>query len=105
LFDRIEFRTPEALFLSGLLLGVLNSVLRPVLILLTLPLTVYTLGFFLLVLNALMLQLVAWSVADFHIESFWDGFVVALFVSIFGFIVSAMIGVNKTTIVRSTHRD
>ncbi len=105
LFERIEFRTAEALFLSGLLLGVLNAVVRPLLILLTLPLTVFTLGFFLLVVNAVVLQLVSMLVPDFHVAGFWDGFLVALFVSIFGSIVNSLIGVNRVTIVRSVRRD
>lgn len=92
LFSGIRFANPGALWLSGLLLGLLNTVVRPVLIVLTLPLTFVTLGFFLLVINALTLLLVAWLVPGFQITGFWEGFFVALFVSFFGFLTHALLG-------------
>jgi putative membrane protein len=54
-----------------------------VLVVLTLPLTLVTLGFFLLIINALMVLLVAWLVPGFHVLGFWIGFWVALFMSVF----------------------
>jgi putative membrane protein len=83
LFDGIQFDTAGALWVSGLLLGVVNAVIRPVLVVLTLPLTIFTLGFFLLIINALMVLLVAWLVPGFHVMGFWTGFFVALFMSVF----------------------
>jgi putative membrane protein len=105
LFERIEIQTAEALFLSGLLLGILNAVVRPLLILLTLPLTVVSLGLFLLIVNALVLQMVAMLVPGFHVEGFWNVFVVAMFVSVFGFLVNGLIGVNRVSVMRSVRRD
>lgn len=62
-------------FLTGLLvavvLGLLNSFVRPVLLLLTLPVTVFTLGLFILVINAAMVLLAAKLVPGFVVESFW----------------------------------
>jgi hypothetical protein len=49
--------------------------------------------------------MVAILVPGFHVEGFWDGLVVALFVSVFGFIVNSLIGVNKVTIIRPPRRD
>ena len=56
--------------------------LRPLLVFLTLPLTLVTLGFFLLVINALMLMLVAKIVSGFQITGFWTAFFASLFISI-----------------------
>ena len=60
-----------ALLLAALLLGVVNAVVRPVLVLLTLPITVLTLGLFLLVVNAAMLGLVAAMLDGFTLSGFW----------------------------------
>ena len=58
------------LAVAALVLGLLNALVRPVFFLLTLPLTIVTLGLFLIVLNAIMLELTAWLVSGFHIDSF-----------------------------------
>lgn len=100
LFDGITFRTLQAMFIAGLLLGIVNTFLKPLLVLLTLPLSVLTLGFFVLVINALMLLLVAWLVPGFIVAGFWWGFFVALFVSVFSFIVNSLIGYNRVSIRR-----
>ena len=62
------------LFFAALLLGVVNAVIRPVLLILTLPVTVVTLGLFILVINALMLALVAGFLPGFFISSFSAAF-------------------------------
>lgn len=82
----------QALAVAGLLLGVLNAVLRPVLVVLTLPLTVLTFGLFLLVVNGLVLLVVAWLVPGFSVAGFWSGVLVALFVSLFGAVVNSLMG-------------
>jgi putative membrane protein len=100
LFDGLAIASARALFVSGLMLGLVNAVLKPLLIVLTLPLSVLTLGFFVLIINALMLLLVAWLVPGLTVTGFWDGFFAALFVSIFSFVVNALLGLNKVRIQR-----
>jgi putative membrane protein len=81
------------LILAGLLLGIVNAIVRPIAILLTLPITIVTLGFFLLVVNAGMVALVASILPGFHIfGGFWPAFATALIVWITGWIGSALIG-------------
>jgi len=58
------------LAVAALILGLLNAIIRPILFLLTLPLTIITLGLFLIVLNAIMLELTAWLVSGFRIDDF-----------------------------------
>jgi putative membrane protein len=84
--------TPGTLVLAGLLLGVVNAFVRPIAIILTLPFTILTIGFFLLVINAGMLWLVAAMLPGFHIGSFGAAFLAALVVSITGWIGSMLIG-------------
>jgi putative membrane protein len=66
----IRVDSVETLVLAALLLGVVNAIVRPVLILLTLPFTIITLGLFLLVVNGLMLSLVAFFLHGFHLHGF-----------------------------------
>jgi putative membrane protein len=76
---------------GGLLLGLVNAVVRPVLIILTLPITLVTLGLFLLVLNGLCFWLVASIVKGFYVAGFWSAFLGALIVSIVSWIMTALI--------------
>ena len=81
------------LVLAGVLLGVINAIVRPIAIVLTLPITIVTLGFFLLVVNAGMVALVALILPGFHIfGGFWSAFATAIIVSITGWIGSWLIG-------------
>src|SRR5215472_105205 len=76
---------------GGLLLGLVNAVVRPVLVILTLPITLVTLGLFLLVLNALCFWLVASLVKGFYVAGFWAAFLGAIVVSIVSWIMTALI--------------
>lgn len=77
---------------AALLLGIVNAFVRPVVILLTLPLTILTLGLFLLVVNAMMLGLVSVVFQGFTLGGFWSAIFGAIFVSFFGWLASAFIG-------------
>src|ERR1700737_4480202 len=65
-----HYRSLVTLAIAAAVLGLLNAIVRPILFVLTLPLTIVTLGLFLIVLNAIMLELVAWLVPGFRIDSF-----------------------------------
>ncbi len=89
----IRIDNAGTLILAGLLLGIVNAIVRPVVILLTLPLTVLTLGIFLLVVNTAMLALVAWILPGFHLTGgFWTAFQAALIVWVAGWLASWLIG-------------
>jgi putative membrane protein len=83
---------PATLLLAGILLGVVNSIIRPIAILLTLPMTVLTLGLFLLVINAGMLGLVAWMLPGMHVAGFSSAFWAAILVSLVSMVGSWFIG-------------
>ena len=89
----IRIDNAATLVLAGLLLGVVNAVVRPVLVILTLPITILSLGFFLLIVNTAMVALVAWMLPGFHIYGgFWSAFETALIVWITGWLGSWLIG-------------
>lgn len=88
----IEIADVPTLLLAALLLGFVNAIVRPVVVLLTLPITLVTLGIFLLVINGAMLELVAWLLPKVHVASFGDAFLGALIVSITGWAASSLVG-------------
>ena len=85
----IRYDTWPSLIGAALLLGILNAFVRPVLLILSAPLILLTLGFFILIINALMLRLVPSMVIGFHVDSFGSAFWGALLISIISWILSA----------------
>jgi putative membrane protein len=89
----IRIDNAASLVLAGVLLGVVNAVVRPIAVVLTFPITIVTLGFFLLVVNTAMVALVAALLPGFHIwGGFWSAFLTALIVGITGWLGSLFIG-------------
>ena len=75
----------------AIVLGLLNATLKPLLIVITIPITVMSLGLFLLIINAAMLNLAAWFVDDFIVEGFFDSVFGAIVVSLISWAGSAFI--------------
>ena len=92
LMSGITIDTPMTLILAGLLLGIVNAIVRPFVLLLTLPALLITLGLFLLVINAAMLGLVAAMLPGFHIAGFWTAVGGSIIVSLVSWIGSWFIG-------------
>ncbi|HEX2495120.1 MAG TPA: phage holin family protein [Steroidobacter sp.] len=88
----LRFDSPGALFAAALLLGIVNAVVRPIAVILTLPLTLLTLGLFLLVINAGMVGLVALLLGGFHVSGFWTALGASLIVSVVSWAASGLIG-------------
>ena len=88
----IEVKGTWTLLGAALLLGIVNAVVRPIVVVLTLPITLLTLGLFLLVVNAGMLALVASLFEGFHVAGFWSAVFGALVVSLTGWVASWLIG-------------
>lgn len=80
------------LILAGVLLGVVNAIVRPIAIILTFPITIVTLGLFVLVINAAMLALVAAFLPGMHIAGFHAAFWSAIIVTVTGWIGSFLVG-------------
>lgn len=92
LLDGISFESPGRLAIAALLLGVVNAIVRPIAFVLTLPLTLITLGLFLFVLNAAMVGLVARLVPGFTISGFWTAMGAAVIVWLVSWLASGLIG-------------
>jgi putative membrane protein len=92
IFEGMRFDSATQLIVAAILLGIVNGLVRPLAFILTLPITVLTLGVFLLVLNAAMLGLVALIVPGFHLYGFWTAVGAALIVSLVSWVANSMIG-------------
>ncbi len=84
--------------LAALLLGLVNALIRPILILITLPITLLSLGLFTLVINALLFWAVSGLVSGVHVTDFWAAFWSALLYSLLTWLVNIAVGDGKTRI-------
>lgn len=101
----IHYQKPLDLVVASLVLGVLNAVLRPLLMFLTLPLLVFTLGLFTLVINALLLYFVGNLLSPyFQVDNFWAAFWGALVISIASIILNTLTGTGNTRVRFERHR-
>ena len=83
-----------SVFIASLVLGLLNAFLRPVLIFMTLPVTVLTLGLFTLFINAFLFYMAAHLVRGFHVAGFWQAFIAAFVFSIVSFLLNVVLSSN-----------
>ena len=97
----VAIQGPESLLLAGLCFGLVNVFLKPILFVLTLPITVLTLGLFALLLNTGLLLLVAWMVPGFTLGGFWQALLASLFISFASFLINLLIQRPSIVIKRS----
>lgn len=88
----LSFASGVTLLVAALLLGIVNAIVRPIVVFLTLPITILTLGIFLFVVNALMLMLVAALLDGFLLSGFWAALFGSLIVSITSWLASWYVG-------------
>jgi len=91
LMHSVQVTSIGAALVAALVLGLVNTLLRPVLVLLTLPVTVLSLGLFILVLNALLFWLVAELVEGVHVAGFWSAMGAAILYSVISWALSTLL--------------
>ena len=96
-FDSIRIDGFYTALIAALILGLINAVIRPVLVLLTFPLTLITLGLFIFVINGLLFWFVASFVKGFHVAGFWP--------AVFGAIVYSLISWAATALLFPARKD
>ncbi len=96
----IEVQGVGSLFFAAATIGILNAVVRPLILLLTLPLNIVTLGLFTLVVNAAMLKLASEVVRGFEVHGFWSALGGWLLLSLFTFLINVVIGETGVEVVR-----
>ena len=88
----VKVDTPGHLIVAALMLGFVNAVIRPFILIFTLPLTVFTLGMFIFVVNGISLEMVAWVVPGFKVASFGSAILGSIVVGLTGWFASAFVG-------------
>jgi len=91
LIPGLHVATTSSAFIAGIVLGLVNAVVKPLLFLLTLPFTLITLGLFIFVLNAICLALVAWLVPGFSISGFGAAFLGALVITLVSWLLNGIL--------------
>lgn len=76
-----------AAFVLAVVLGAINLILRPILIFLTLPITIFTLGLFVLVINGLLVMLASYIVPGFTVDGFWSAFLFGIILAIVNWVL------------------
>ena len=91
LMPSIQVSSFGAALVAALVLGLVNAVVRPVLVLLTLPVTILTLGLFIFVLNGLLFWMVGTWLEGFEVGGFWSGVLGAIVFSVISWLLSALV--------------
>lgn len=99
LMDSIRFDQPWVAIVTAIVLALLNAFLKPLLVLLTIPATIFTLGLFLLVINAAILMIADQIVEGFFIDGFWAAILLAIFISL----VNGLLG-GKVKVIKHVER-
>ena len=99
LHGHIHYDSPWHLLAASLLLGILNAVLKPIIMLLALPLLIFTLGLFMLVINALILYFVGILLQPyFYVDGFWSAFKGALIISVVSVVLNTLTGTGNSRV-------
>lgn len=92
LYSGVEVRSFSGALMAALVIGLFNTIVRPVLVLLTLPITLVTLGLFLFVINALMFWAASGVLSDFHVRGFGAALLGSLLYSVIGLVIESALG-------------
>lgn len=88
----VSFASTGSLLAAAVILGLVNAVVRPILVVLTFPITVLTLGLFLLVVNAAMIGLTSMFLGGFTVDGLWAGIGAAMVTGVVSWVAGAFIG-------------
>jgi len=91
LIPGVTVATPGAAIVAGIVLGFVNALIRPLLILLTLPATILTLGLFIFIINAVCLAIVAWLVPGFSVAGFLPALAGSIVISLVSWLLSSLL--------------
>lgn len=79
------------IIIAGLILAIINAIIRPMVVLLSLPAILFTLGLFMVVINGLMVFLVSWLYEPLHITSFWTAVLAGMIIGLVNYLVTAIL--------------
>ena len=91
IYPGVQVQDWKSAAIAALVLGLVNTLVKPILVILTLPVTILTLGLFLLVINALLFWGVAQVLEGFHVSGFWAALLGAILYSVIGWLLSKLL--------------
>ncbi len=100
----MRFEGVASLWLAAFLLGLVNAFVRPIVVFLTFPITLLTLGLFLLVVNGTMIMLVSWLMPTFHLESLGSAILASIIVGLTGWAANAFVGSHRVEVFKARAR-
>jgi putative membrane protein len=92
IFSGFHFDTTGTLLVSAIVFGILNTVIKPLLLIFTLPINVLTLGLFTIIINAIILELASYWVGGFHLDGFMTAVLSALIISLVSIVLNSFLG-------------
>ncbi|HEX6333274.1 MAG TPA: phage holin family protein [Flavisolibacter sp.] len=95
LLDGVAIESVQTTIIVALVLALLNTFVKPILVVLTIPVTILTLGLFLLIINALMVKWAASLVDGFTVDGWWSALLFSLIVSFVSYILSAIVSPGR----------
>jgi putative membrane protein len=96
LIDGIQVSGFVSAFFAAAILGILNAFFRPILLILTLPVNILSLGFFTFVINAIVLMMVSGVISGFEVNGFWSAVFGSLLISLVSWLLTSFIGGRGT---------
>ena len=103
LIPGITYDTTGALLGAALLLGIINALVRPILLLLSLPFIIVTMGFFILVINALLILFVSKVIPSFHVAGFWSALWAGIVIGLISWLLSSFFRSSDGHVYPVTH--
>lgn len=103
LIPGISYDTTGTLLGAALLLGIVNALVRPVLLLLSLPFIIVTMGFFILVINALLILFVSKVIPGFHVAGFWTALFAGIVIGLISWLLSSFFRSSDGHVYPVTH--
>ena len=91
IYSGVQVQSFGSAMIAALVIGLLNTIIRPILVVLTLPVTIITVGLFLLVVNGLMFWMASGLLGGFHVTSFWSAMLGALIYSVLGLFIDRFV--------------
>ena len=91
IYSGVQVQSFGSAMIAALVIGLLNTVVRPILIILTLPVTLVTVGLFLFVINGLMVWMASGMLGGFHVTGFWAAMLGALIYSVLGLLIDRLV--------------
>jgi len=104
MLDGIEIKGFFSAFFAAAVLGILNALFRPILIVLTLPINILSLGLFTFLINALMLKMASSVIPGFEVHGFWTAIFGSLVISIVSWLLNSFIS-DRGRVERVQHVD